>query len=134
MSMTRSSSFLSRVLLADALSCAAAGLVLLLGADVLPGVLGLPPVLLLGAGAALLVFATGVGWLAARAQPKRAAVWVVIGVNAVWAIDSVLLLVSGYVAPTLLGQAFVIAQAAVAAVFAELQFIGLRRPAALAAS
>ena len=33
-------------------------------------------------------------------------------------------------APTLLGYAFVIAQALVVAVFAELQFMGLRKPIA----
>jgi hypothetical protein len=38
-----------------------------------------------------------------------------------------------FVAPTLLGYAFVIAQAIVVGVFAELQFIGLRRHDAVTA-
>jgi hypothetical protein len=42
------------------------------------------------------------------------------------------LLVSGWVAPTALGYAFVIAQAAVVAVLAELQIAGLRRTTATA--
>lgn len=130
--MFRASSFLSRVLLADALSCAAAGLLLLLANGFLSTVFGLPWTLLVIAGAALLLFALPVGWLATRSELKRKAVWAVIGVNAVWAVDSVLLLVSGFVEPTPLGQAFVVAQAVAAAVFAELQFSGLRRPAGVA--
>ena len=47
-----------------------------------------------------------------------------------WAASVVLF---GFVAPTLLGYAFVIAQAIVVGVFAELQFIGLRRQDAVAA-
>jgi hypothetical protein len=128
MSTIPSSSFLRRVLLADGVSCALSGLALLFGAAALSALLGLPPLLLQFAGGALLAFGLPVTWLATRKQLPRAALRAVIGVNVVWAIDSVLLLVSGYVAPTLFGQAFVIAQAAVAAVFAELQFIGLRRP------
>jgi hypothetical protein len=57
----------------------------------------------------------------------------VIVTNALWAAASVVLLLSGWVAPTALGYAFVIAQAAVVAVFGELQYTGLRRPAASAA-
>ena len=45
---------------------------------------------------------------------------------------SIGLLVSGWVAPTALGYAFVIAQAIVVGVFAELQFVGLRRSEAAA--
>jgi hypothetical protein len=39
------------------------------------------------------------------------------------------LLVSGWIAPNVLGVIFVAMQAAVVAVFGELQFIGLRRSA-----
>ncbi len=55
-----------------------------------------------------------------------------IGANAVWAADCVILLVSGWVAPTGLGYGFVIAQALVVALLAELQYFGLRRNAAAA--
>ena len=47
--------------------------------------------------------------------------------NAVWSADSLLLLVTGWVQPTAAGTAFVIAQAVAVAVYAELQFVGLRR-------
>jgi hypothetical protein len=43
------------------------------------------------------------------------------------------LLASGLAAPTLVGQVFVIGQALVVGLFAELQFIGLRRARAASA-
>ena len=53
--------------------------------------------------------------------------------NVVWAIDSVVLLFTGWVAPSLLGYAFVIGQAGVVAVLADLEYVGLRRAAVVAA-
>jgi hypothetical protein len=44
-----------------------------------------------------------------------------------WALDSVLLLVSGWIEPTVLGEMFVLGQALIVAVLAELEFLGLRR-------
>ena len=49
-----------------------------------------------------------------------------------WVAGSVGLLLGGFVAPTVLGYAFVIFQAVVVGVFAELQVMGLRRSAATA--
>ena len=121
------SPFLRRVLVADALASGATGLLMALGPDLLERLLALPSALLLYAGLALLPYAAVVAWLAARASMPRAAVWAVIACNAAWAADSLLLLASGWVAPTALGYAFVVAQAFVVALFAELQFLGLRR-------
>ena len=47
--------------------------------------------------------------------------------NAVWTLDSVLLLFSGWIEPNGLGYAFVIGQAVIVGVFAELEIIGIRR-------
>lgn len=116
-------------LLADAAASGAMGLLMLLGAGPLGGLLGLPTGLLSGAGLVLLPYAALVAWLGSRASLTRPAVWVVIGINAVWAADSLLLLASGWVQPNGLGQAFIIAQALAVALFAELQVLGLRRPA-----
>jgi hypothetical protein len=71
--------------------------------------------------------------LGMREELYRSAVWAVVAVNAVWAADSLLLLASGLVRPTAAGYAFVIGQAAVVALYAELQFVGLRRSAERAA-
>jgi hypothetical protein len=54
-------------------------------------------------------------------------VLVVIAGNAAWTLGSIALLFSGAVSPNLLGQIFIVAQAIATGVFAELQFIGLRK-------
>jgi hypothetical protein len=68
-----------------------------------------------------------VAYVGTREVISRPAVQTIIALNIVWTVCSVGLLLTDYVAPTALGYAFVIAPAAVVAVFAELQFIGLRR-------
>jgi hypothetical protein len=121
------SSVLRGLLAADAATSAGAGLLMLLGGDILAAPLGLPAALLHYAGLALLPFAALVGWLATRGRAARGAVWTVVAVNLAWVVDSVLLLLSGWVEPTMLGYGFVILQALAVAVFAELQIIALKR-------
>jgi hypothetical protein len=129
MAMSR---FLRVVLLADAVATAATGVLLLSASEALQSWLNLPAPLLFYAGIALLPYAAFVLFLARQPQVARAAVWAVVLCNAAWAIDSVLLLTTGWVTPTTLGYVFVIGQAAVVAVFCELQFTGLRRSASFA--
>jgi hypothetical protein len=133
MLMSDHSSFLRRVLLADAIASAATGLLMLLGAGFLEPLLGLPGALLKTAGLLLLPFAALVAFAATRDQVSRPLVWLVIASNAIWTVDSILLLLSGWVAPTMLGTAFVIAQAVVVGLFAELEYFGLRKTRAAAA-
>jgi len=54
-------------------------------------------------------------------------VFAVVACNAVWALDSVILLLTGWVQPTVLGEVIVLAQAVIVATLAELEFVGLRR-------
>ncbi len=118
---------LRQALLADAVTSAACAALLVGGAGFLDDLLGLPTALLRGAGLVLLPFVAFVAWLGTRARVPRLAVLAVIGLNALWALDSFLLLASGWVAPHAAGLAFVIAQAVVVAMYAELQVMGLRR-------
>ena len=124
--------FLRTALLADAAATAATGILLATAASWLEGWLNIPAPLLVYAGAALIPFAMFVFYLTTRNHVSRAAVWTVVGCNALWTIDSFLLLASGWVAPSMLGYAFVIAQALVVAAFCELQFTGLRRASVVA--
>jgi len=121
------SPFLRQALVADATTSAACGLLMLFGAGPLTGTLGLPESLLRAAGLVLLPYALSVGMLGMRPHLSRAVVWAVVFANGIWSADSALLLMSGWVAPTRAGYAFVIAQAVVTLMYAELQFIGLRR-------
>jgi hypothetical protein len=129
----QSPSFLRRVLLADAVTGFGTGLMLLFGANALENLLGIPAALLQGAGVILLPLAGLITLLATRAQPPRMAVWAVIACNAMWTIDSFVLLLSGWIAPNELGQAFIVMQAVIVAIFAELEYFALRKNPAFAA-
>jgi hypothetical protein len=124
---TSGSLFLRRALLLDAAASGAMGVLLLLAASPLEVWLGLPTALLRGAGLVLLPFTAWVAWIAARDSLSRRMVGAVIVVNVLWALDSELLLFTGWVEPTTLGYAFVLAQAVVVAGLAEAQYVGLRR-------
>jgi hypothetical protein len=121
------SPLLRYALIGDALASGATGLLLAGGAGLLTGLLGLPEQLMRYAGLFLLPYAAIVAYVGTREAVSRAAVWAIIAANALWVVESILLLVSGWVSPTGLGVAFVAAQALVVAGFAEAQFIGLRR-------
>lgn len=121
------SPLLRQALLADAATSGACGLFMMLGAGLLEPMLGLPGTLLRISGLILLPYAALLAYLATRPALPRMGAWAVILGNVLWAIDSALLLMSGWVHPTSAGYAFVIAQAAVVVMYAELQFMGLRR-------
>lgn len=123
----RTSPFLRWVLLADAATCAAMGLLLLLGAGWLAQFLELPPDLSRLAGASLLPFAALLVYSAGRATLVPAAIWAVILLNVLWVMGSILLLVEGLIEPNSLGVAFVIFQAGGVALFAALEYFGLRQ-------
>ena len=114
----RPSTFLRYALLGDALASGASGLLAFAGADALASLLGLPQPLLRYAGLVLLPYALFVWWLGRRASAPRGAIWAVVVMNALWAAGGAVLLASGSVAPTMLGAAFVIAQALAVAGFA----------------
>jgi hypothetical protein len=128
----RPSVFLQRVLAADAATCVATGLLMLFGAGALEPWLGIPPTLMRYAGASLLPIAAFFAYVATRESSPRVLVWAVIAGNAAWSFDSIALLFTGWIAPTALGIAFIVAQALVVALFAELEYVGLRRSAAFA--
>ncbi len=89
--------------------------------------LGIPAGLSIGVGIFLLVFAVGV-WLVASAKAiNPAAVWSVIGFNVVWVAASAAYAFGASASLTVLGLAYVIIQAAGVALFADLEFIGLRK-------
>ncbi|MEP7294754.1 MAG: hypothetical protein ABI702_01100 [Burkholderiales bacterium] len=124
-------SFLRRVLFADAGVSAAVGAVMAFGGGVLQRLLGLPASLLVIAGAALLPYAAYLVWLATREAVPRAAVWMPIALNVLWAADCLGVLFAAGLSPTWLGEAFVAIQIVTVLVFAELEFVGLRRALSL---
>lgn len=133
-SMIRPSALLRRALQADAVVSGAMALLLSFGSGVLARLLALPEPLLLETGLFLIGYAVLVGWLGTRAVLPRTMVLIVIAGNALWTLGSVTLLLSGSVAPNALGIAFVLVQATAVGIFAELQFIGLKRSDAAVAA
>lgn len=131
MSIFASPRFMPRVMAADALSCAATGALQLGLTEMLARLTGLPVPLLTGTGVFLLAYAALAAWMASRPAPPRRLIGLVVAGNLAWAVGGVALLASGLVAHTVLGVAWVLAQAVVVVVLAQLQWAGLRatRPA-----
>lgn len=129
----RPRSLLRSALWFDAASVAGLALLLLLMVDALAPMLGLDAALMRAVGALLLPFAVFLALTAARARISRVAVGWIIALNALYVIDSFAILVLGWVQPTVLGTAFVIAQALVGGAVAVAEWIGLQRePAGVA--
>jgi hypothetical protein len=124
------SPFLRNALLLDAAASGATAILAMGGASILSPWLGLPADLLFWSGAVLLPFVAFLVAMARRDTLARMTLIDIIGINVLWVVASFGLLVSGLVSPTMLGIAFVSAQAIAVALFAELQFIGMRRGAA----
>jgi len=127
MGLFRNSVFLRWVLLADAVTCIATGLLLMIGADFLMEFLGMPKTLLRYAGLSLIPFAVLLIYLASRERLPQSVIFGVIVYNLLWTLDSFLLLLSGWIEPTTFGYAFVIAQAFGVAMFAAIEYIGLQK-------
>lgn len=125
--MIQPSTFLRRAIQADAIVTGAVALLQTFGAGVLAPMLSLPHPLVLETGLFLIAYAALVGWLGTRQSMPGALVAIVIAGNAAWAVGSIALMFSGAVTPNLLGYAFIAAHAISTGVFAELQYIGLRK-------
>lgn len=125
--MIHPSTFLSRALLADAIFSGVSAAGHTLGAGLLAPLLNLPEALLRETGLFLIAYTALVGWLGTRSSVPKVLVLIVVAGNAAWTLASIALLFSGAVSPNWLGEIVVVAQAIATGVFAELQYIGLRR-------
>jgi hypothetical protein len=111
----------------DAAGSGALGLLGLAAATPLADPLGTTVGALRGTGAFLVGYALVLVLLAARPAIPRAAAWAVVIGNTAWVLGSIGTAVAGRDTFTALGVAVVLAQAAAVAVFADLQWLGLRR-------
>jgi hypothetical protein len=128
--MIHPSLLLRRAIQADALVSGAMALLLSIAAPSLARLFSLPEPLLRETGLFLICYVAMLGWLATRPSMPKLLVWVIIAGNALWTLGSIALLVSGAVSPNLFGIVFVAIQAIAVGVFAELQYLGLRRSGA----
>jgi len=127
MSIFASPKFLRRVLLADALSCAATGGLQLLAGAALSSWTNLPSPLLAGTGWFLVLYAGAVAWLASRKEVPQVFVWIIAAGNLAWAAGCAALWLGHWAAPSALGTAWLAAQAVTVVVLAELQIACVRR-------
>jgi hypothetical protein len=111
----------------DAAASAALGLLAVGAASALSGLLGPPAGTLRGTGAFLVGHALVVVLVAARPVIARPAAWAVVAANCAWVLGSAGAVVAGREELTTPGVAVVLVQAAAVAVFADLQWLGLRR-------
>jgi hypothetical protein len=125
-------SFLRRVWWADAAISAVVGAAMAVAAGPLAALTALPERLLVAAGLALLPYAAFLAWLATRQRVQRVAAWLPVPINVVWAIDC-MAVVAAQPTPRPALIAFIAVQVVTVLVFAELQFIGMRRLSRLAA-
>jgi hypothetical protein len=125
--MITPSQFLRLALVADAIFSGVSALGLTFGAGAFASLFNLPETLLLETGLFLIAYTALVGRLGSRTSVPKALVTIVVAGNAAWTLASIALLFSGAVAPNLLGEITVVAQAIATGVFAELQYVGLRR-------
>ena len=81
---------------------------------------------------ALVPFVAMLAMIVRAGSAPSALIATIIAINFAWVAASLFVAFGPAFAPTLLGKAFIVAQAATVAVFAELQIIGLRRASAMA--
>jgi hypothetical protein len=112
---------LRTVLLLDAGTCAVMGALLVMGAGPLAGLTGIPTRLLLYAGMALLPIAAFMVVTARQAVPALWAVQSIIAGNVLWIVATLVVAFGGWVAPTLMGYAFLGVQAAGVALLTVLE-------------
>ena len=125
--MIDASTFLRRALLADAIFSGVAAVGFTFGAGAFASLFNLPEALLREIGLFLIAYTALVGWLASRGSVVRPLVLLVVVGNAAWTVGSIALLFSGAVSPNIGGELMVVAQAIATGVFAELQYVGLRK-------
>lgn len=111
----------------DGWMSALAGLLICLLRPALTPLLGAPPSWVGWLGLFMLGYGLLIAWTARRIQLPSAPIWTLVIGNGLWVVASVALAFSSWINPTSLGQALILAQAALVAIFAELEYLGLRR-------
>ena len=119
---------LRRVLQANGVFSGLSGLAFILGSEVIAAFLGLDAAAIIAiTGGVLLLYAAGLFYVAAQETISRAAAWTFIIMDALWVVDSIAVLVIGWPPLTTAGKWAVAIVADVVAIFAVLQYYGLRR-------
>jgi hypothetical protein len=120
--------FVRRVLLGNATFGIVTGLIALLWSGALSAAFGLAqPMVLIGLGEALLLFAAALIWIALRMPTNQRILGTIFALDVAWVIASALVLLAGWAPLTAAATWAIIGVADVVALFALLEYIGLRR-------
>ncbi|CAN5826735.1 hypothetical protein BH23CHL2_BH23CHL2_09030 [soil metagenome] len=126
--ITGKDSLLRRALVGNALFSAVAGTVMILGTSRISDFTGLTPGWVPAAiGVGVLIWAVAVGWIARREEIQPWKAWLVIGGDLAWVVASYAVIVAGKPELTTAGVWTVGILAEVVALFAIVQYLGLRR-------
>lgn len=125
------STFLRAVIGLDAAVCGLLGAAF--AAGLASDMIGLTPAFTQPLGGFLLGYSALLAWLALRPQLPRPAVWGLVAFNTLWALESVLIVLLGWVTPSPVGQALLYVQAAGALGVAAMQTLALRMAPPVAA-
>ena len=118
--------FLRRALQANGLFSAVSGIVLIVAAEPISHLLGIPlPSVLLGIGAALFLYALWLFRSAIQQSINHIEVWVAVVLDGAWVVGSGVLVLTGLLSAT--GNWLVALVADIVLLFAVLQLYGLRK-------
>lgn len=123
---------LKTILSLDAATCAAMGIALVFASGMIAQLTGIQAPFLFWAGLLLLPIAVFMAVFARAAHVPGWAVQIIVAGNVLWVLGSLLLPMAGLISPNTLGWLFLILQAAVVAVFINLEWSARPQPAALA--
>jgi hypothetical protein len=122
------SNLLKNALRGNALFSGTSGLVALAAAQSLAAFTGInPPIIFVVLGIALILYAVDLWWVASRETINRRFAWAAIILDVLWVVGSIAILLSGWLPLTVAGSWTIALLAEAVAIFAVLQFIGLRR-------
>ena len=121
-------SLLKRALRGNAAFSVVSGAVLVVEAPFLAPIMGIPsPLALTVTGIVLLPFGLLLWWLAGREELARTVGWIAIELDVLWVAGSIALLLSGWLPLTTAGNWIIALLADAVAMFAVLQYLGVRR-------
>jgi hypothetical protein len=123
---------LQSILALDAATCAVMGVLLLSASGFVSSITLIPAPLLFWAGFLLLPVAAFMAFFARTSIVPAWAVQMIVLGNVLWVLGSVALPALGLIAPNVFGWIFILAQAAVVALFVGLEWSARPRPAAAA--
>ncbi len=126
--VTDTSSLLRHAILANGIFCGVSGIVLLLAAAPLATLLGIPaPLVLRGTGFVLGCYGIALFFLASQQHINQKLALAVILLDVLWVLDSIVILLTGWLPLTTTGIWVIAILALIVAGFAEVQYLGLRR-------